>query len=61
MASNVLTWPEGTPSITSIRCKVAVPTPDACDKSPALHRSNALAARIWALDINLNYPHNDLN
>jgi len=46
--------------MTSMRCKVAVPTPDACDKSLALHRSSALAARIWALDNNLNYLDNDL-
>ena len=46
IAIRVRTCPEGTPSMTSIRCKVAVPTPDAADKSAALQRNNALAARI---------------
>ena len=46
MASSVRACPDGTPSMTSIRCKVAVPTPEAIERSPALQRSNALAARI---------------
>lgn len=46
IAMMVRTCPEGTPCMTSIRCRVAVPTPDAADKSAALHRSKALAARI---------------
>jgi len=43
-----------------MRCKVAVPTLDAADKSLALHLSKALAARIWALVINQIYSYNDL-
>lgn len=46
IAMRVRTCAEGTPSMTSILCNVAVPTPDAADKSAALHRSSALAARI---------------
>jgi len=37
------------PTMTSMPCKFAAPTPDACDKSLGLHQSNALAARIGAL------------
>jgi len=46
IAIRVRTWPEGTPSMTSILCRVAVPTDEAADKSAALQRSKALAARI---------------
>jgi hypothetical protein len=45
-ANMVLTWPDGTPCIDSILLIVALPTPDFSAKSPELHRSNALAARI---------------
>jgi hypothetical protein len=38
---------------------VAVPTPDLKDKSLALHRNKARAARIWPLEINLNYLYYD--
>jgi hypothetical protein len=59
IATRVRTCPEGTPSITSKRLIVALPTPEFCDKSVELHRSKALPARIWALVINPICLYND--
>ena len=54
IAIRVRTFPLGTPTITSKRLIVAVPTPENSDKSEEDHLSRALAARIWSLVINAN-------
>jgi len=46
IAIRVRTFPLGTPTITSKRLIVAVPTPENSDKSAEDHLSKALAARI---------------
>jgi hypothetical protein len=46
IAIRVRIFPVGTPSITSKRLIVAVPTPENSDKSEEDHLSKALAARI---------------
>jgi hypothetical protein len=61
MAISVLMLPLGTPSMTSMRWIVAVPTPDFSDKSPAVHLNNARPALICPLVINLIYLYTDLN
>lgn len=61
MAKSVLTLPEGTPSINSSRLIVATPIPDLIAKVSAVHRSKALAARIWGLDSILNIVYDIIN
>jgi hypothetical protein len=52
MAKSVRTWPDVTPCMTASLLIVAVPTPQATDRSAELQGSNAQAARICPLVIN---------
>lgn len=61
IAMMVRTCPAGTPSITSSRLIVALPTPDCSDKFAELHLSKALAARICALVIKSICLYNEPN
>ena len=56
-----LALPDGTPSMTSMRWMVAIPTWLFGDRSAALHLSKARATFICPPVINLDYLHDDLS